>query len=351
MPAQGGHYLSSLSILLSSKGGILDDLIVTRWSEDTYYLVTNAGCRDADIAHITSSLKDFTKQRSDIVSEGDVKFEVLEDRALLALQGPKAAAVLQTKVLTEVLDLSKLYFGQSAHASITIAGKETQVHVARGGYTGEDGFEISIPQEQAIPFAESLLESEDVGLVGLAARDSLRLEAGMCLYGHDLNADIGPLEAGLSWVIGRHAHRHQLPSEQELIDMCLASGESRRKVSSASPSDYHNFLGSSAVIPSLAAKAPLVRRVGLLVEPGLVAREGSLIYSTNPSDGDEPVGHVTSGIPSPTLKENIAMGYVKNGFHRTGRKGELKIKLRNKDRAAEVVRMPFVKNRYYREPK
>lgn len=221
------------------------------------------------------------------------------------------------------VDLSKLYFGQSIFADLKLPSSETvKVHIARGGYTGEDGFEISIPTAQSIPVGKALLEGkENVQLVGLAARDSLRLEAGMCLYGHDLSEDVNVFQASLAWVVG----------------------EDRRAGSRAS------FIGAQPTIDALTAKRSATKRVGLLIEPGLTAREGTDIYEAGSGTDAQPVGKITSGIPSPTLKQNIAMAYVNWGKHKIGT--ELEVRLRGKTRKAQVAKMPFVKPNYYRAPK
>lgn len=278
-------------------------------------MVTNAGRRAEDMRHIRRELRNFNQDKG-----LDVKHDVLEGRGLIALQGPKAASALQNHV---PIDLTKLYFGESAFTAI--GPDSVRVHVSRGGYTGEDGFEISIPAEDSIAVTELLLSEksvENVQLIGLAARDSLRLEAGMCLYGHDLSEDVGVLEAGLTWVVG----------------------EDRR--SSAS------FIGAKPTLDAMAAKAQTERRVGILIESGPPAREGALIFAPGTADkpNAEPIGKVTSGIPSPTLKQNIAMGYVKFGHHKSGT--DVDVKGRGV-RKAQVVRLPFVssKDKYYKRPK
>jgi glycine cleavage system T protein (aminomethyltransferase) len=178
----------TLSVMLNEQGGIVDDLIVTRTTEDKFYLVTNATRRNNDIAHMDYYLDKFP---------GRVKHELL-DKALIALQGPSSADVLQK--LTR-FDLKQLTFG---HAS-SVPLLNTEAYVTRGGYTGEDGFEISLSQEAAPEIAEALLNYQDeVKLAGLAARDILRLEAGMCLYGHDLDDSTTCKEAMLSWLLPKH---------------------------------------------------------------------------------------------------------------------------------------------------
>ncbi|KAK9894974.1 glycine cleavage system T protein [Cystobasidium minutum MCA 4210] len=314
-----GPYLSSLSVMLNKNGGIIDDLMVTRQGDESYYIVTNAGRRKEDLEHITRELADFNK-----LNKTGVRHDVMDGRGLIALQGPASEEALQPHISSGI-DLSHLYFGQSIFT--TFGPEYIRVHIARGGYTGEDGFEISIPGDKSIDVAKALIEGhpqsgKGAGLVepvGLAARDSLRLEAGMCLYGHDLSEDVNPLEAGLTWIIG----------------------EDRRQNAT--------FLGAAKALEAMALKAKTVRRVGMIVEKGSPAREGTPIYAEGASENDEPIGKVTSGIPSPTLKQNIAMGYVKFGYQKSGT--NLQVKLRGKMKKATVTKMPFVKPNYYRQPK
>ena len=182
-------YHSGLSVLLNDNGGIIDDLMITKINNKEFYAVTNATRRDADLTHFREQLSG----QDDLLQHS-----LLDSNGLIALQGPAAAQVLQK--LTSV-DLNSVKFGGSA--STTVLGVP-DVLVSRGGYTGEDGFEISIPgDENTVTITEALLESEDVKLAGLAARDSLRLEAGLCLYGHDLDENTTPIEAGLSWLVGK----------------------------------------------------------------------------------------------------------------------------------------------------
>ncbi|KAJ8094879.1 Aminomethyltransferase, mitochondrial [Marasmius tenuissimus] len=295
-------YQSTLSVLLNEKGGIIDDTVVTKHAEDAFYVVTNAGRRDRDLQWFKEKLDEWNS--SDGQGKGaNVEMEVLEGWGLLALQGPEAASYLQT--LTP-FDLKTLPFGTSAWVPI----EGFNLHVARGGYTGEDGFEISIPPANTVEVAELLTKDPKVvQLTGLGARDSLRLEAGMCLYGNDLDETTSPVEAGLTWVIGKDRRE---------------SG---------------TFIGAEGVQKHL-KEGPPRRRVGFIVE-GAPARQGAKIFSA-----DAQIGTITSGIPSPTLAKNIAMGYVQNGHHKKGT--ELEVEVRGKRRKAVVEGMPFVKPRYYR---
>lgn len=299
-------FSSTLSVLLSKEGGILDDLIITKHGEQRFYVVTNAGRREEDLAWIRARLEEWNKEHA----AEQATHRVLEDQGLVALQGPDAAAVL-AKHLPADFDLGALTFGRSAIVPLDARGKRVECHVARGGYTGEDGFEVSIPPEDTERVAQALAEDERVQLAGLAARDSLRLEAGMCLYGHDLDESVSPVEGALAWTVGKDRR---------------AAGD---------------FLGAERVLREL-KDGPPRRRVGLVVS-GAPAREGAKVYA---SDGETPIGRVTSGIPSPTLGQNIAMALVQNGYHKKDTK--LLVDVRKKLRDATVVRMPFVPNKFYR---
>ncbi|TKY90661.1 hypothetical protein EX895_000659 [Sporisorium graminicola] len=293
-------FSSTLSVLMSEQGGILDDLIITKHADDSFYVVTNAGCRADDLAWFKKQLDAWTGEA--------VEHEVMDDWGLLALQGPTAAKVLEK--LVGDFDLNTLTFGKSAFVPLNINGDKVECHVARAGYTGEDGFEISIPPAYTVPLAEAFLSDSEVQLAGLAARDSLRLEAGMCLYGHDLDPTVSPIEGALAWVVGKD----------------------RRAAA--------DFLGAERVLKEL-KEGPPRRRVGLLIDGG-IAREGANLFTP---DG-ELVGRVTSGIPSPTLGKNIAMALVQNGQHKKGTK--LKVEIRKKLRDAEVAKVPFVENKFFR---
>ncbi|OCF33312.1 glycine cleavage system T protein [Kwoniella heveanensis BCC8398] len=302
-------FSSTLSVLLNESGGIIDDTIITKHSDESFYVVTNAGRATEDKAHISEKLKEWN-----VANKGqEVEWTTLEDWGLVALQGPKAADVVQT--LTDK-DLTEIKFGQSAFVELKTGEGEEKVkcHVARGGYTGEDGFEISIPPSSAVALTTRIAAHPDVQLIGLGARDSLRLEAGMCLYGHDLDESVSPVEAGLSWVIGK-----------------------ARRAEDAQPS----FPGKSRILAEL-AKGPSRRRVGFEIT-GSPAREGCKIFDKS---GTQEIGVITSGIPSPTLGKNIAMGYIANGSHKKGT--EVLVEVRKKMREAVVKPMPFVPTKYFK---
>ena len=318
-------YHSTLSCLLHPvTGGIVDDTVITRLGPETFYVVTNAACREKDLAYILEQISTF----KDL---GKIDWQVLDGWGLIALQGPLSPDILQGALESLGADdvyLPSMYFGQCKHVIVQLPSKELDpapILISRGGYTGEDGFEISIPQHLTAPFADFLMKNagpEKLRLAGLGARDSLRLEAGMCLYGHDLNDDTTPVEAGLSWVVHK--------------DRRTDGG----------------FHGAEVILKELVpakegGKGPGRRRIGLTIE-GAPAREGAVIVAHDLGNGESPeVGHVTSGCPSPTLGKNIAMGYVKSGHHKAGTK--LGVMIRGKRREAEVTKMPFVKSRYWKQ--
>ncbi|KAJ1838654.1 hypothetical protein LPJ57_011065, partial [Coemansia sp. RSA 486] len=184
-------------------------------------------------------------------------------------------------------------------------------HVARSGYTGEDGFELSIPTGEIVGITEALLANPEVKLAGLAARDSLRLEAGLCLYGSDIDSTTTPLEANLVWTIGK-----------------------RRRAEGG-------FIGSDIILSQIAQKGGERRRVGLVIE-GAPARAHSKVLSV---DGEE-IGEITSGVPAPSLGKNIAMAYVRKGFNK--KDTEVKVKVRNRVQNAKVVKMPFTPANYHK---
>jgi aminomethyltransferase len=270
-------------------GGILDDLLITR-QEKGYLLVVNASRKAEDVAYLQAHLA------------GKAHFHVWEKPVIVALQGPKAAAVLAR------------FFPAVVSMPFMTAAAFGKTWISRSGYTGEDGFEILMTAEEGISFTEELLEAFEVSPVGLGARDSLRLEAGLCLYGHELTESITPVEAGISWSIGK-----------------------RRRQDG-------KFLGADKVLTQL-AQGPTRRRVGVVLLPGSIAREGAQIKSLDQPEGPS-IGYVTSGGHSPTLGHPIAMGYVEAAHAALGE--EVLIKVRDQARAAKVVKMPFVPHAYYK---
>lgn len=277
------------TMLTNDAGGIRDDLMIGR-AADHLSLVVNAACKAADLAYIAAALPTGVTIRS------------LDDRSLLALQGPKAA-----DVMGRIAPAADALTFMSA-AAMPVDGIDCTV--ARAGYTGEDGFEISVPAEHAVELAERLLDQPDVGPVGLGARDSLRLEAGLCLYGHDLDETTSPIEAGLAWTISK-----------------------RRRAAGGYP-------GAERIAQEL-ADGPARRRIGLRPAGRAMAREGAAIR--NP-DGAE-IGVVTSGGFGPSAGAPVAMGYV--GAAPAPGAG-LQVDVRGKPHDATVAAMPFVPHRYHK---
>ena len=278
------------SFLTNEEGGILDDLIVTR-RENDLFVVVNAACKEQDIALLKTGLA------------GAATVTELTDRALVALQGPKAAAVL-SRYAEDVTTMSFM-----SYRDVTIDG--VACFVTRSGYTGEDGFEISIPNDNAVALCRKLLSEDEVKPIGLGARDSLRLEAGLCLYGHDLTEKTTPVAAGLLWAISK-----------------------RRREEGGFP--------GAAVIQAEIVNKPTMKRVGILPEGRAPAREHTEIID----DDGNVIGEVTSGGFSPSLEAPIAMGYVPLAFSAVGTK--INLLVRGKSRPATVVKMPFVEQNYYR---
>jgi aminomethyltransferase len=281
------------SLLLNQDGGIIDDLMAGKPDHDGLFVVVNAGNKDEDFTFWEANL------------EGDATLTVL-DRALIAIQGPEAAEVMVKH------DPVFADFGFMDCARLMIFGVDC--YVSRSGYTGEDGYEISVPAADAERIWNLLLEDARVKPIGLGARDSLRLEAGLPLHGHDIDPTTSPVEGALTFALSK--------SRKERAD----------------------FNGAERVLKEL-ADGPARVRVGLSVKEGAPAREGAEIAD---ADGNV-IGKVTSGGPSPTLGRNIAMGYVPPAFAELGT--DLKVIVRGKAAAAEVIAMPFVAQRYYRKPK
>ncbi|PZC77382.1 hypothetical protein B5X24_HaOG203430 [Helicoverpa armigera] len=291
---------SSLTVFLNDKGGIIDDLIVTKVNAETLYIVSNAGRLEVDKQHMKETSEIFKNQGNDV----NVEFWDTSERALIALQGPKAASVLQD--LTDI-PLKDLVFMTSRLGKV--AGVDCRV--TRCGYTGEDGVEISIPADKAEHVTEALLQSNDTKLAGLGARDSLRLEAGLCLYGNDIDESVTPVEANLTWLIAK-----------------------RRRTDS-------NFPGSSIILRHI-KEGVSKRRVGIRMDSGPPARKGAVLKDAKTS---ETVGSVTSGCPAPSLGGNVAMGYISEALKKAGT--ELLVNIRGKDVPCVVAKMPFVPSKYY----
>ena len=277
------------SLLLNDAGGILDDLMATRLG-DGLFVVVNAATKDADLAHFRERL-------------GEAIVEPLEDRALLALQGPAAASVLSR--LGD--DVAPMRFMSAAE--LILDGRRCLV--TRSGYTGEDGFEISLPAADAVGLAERLLAEPEVKPVGLGARDSLRLEAGLCLYGHDIDETTTPVEADLAWTIGK-----------------------RRR-------EGGGFAGAATILRQL-SDGPSRKRVGIRPDGRSPAREATPIVDA----GGATIGQVTSGGYGPSVNGPIAMGYVDTAHAAEG--SAVSLVVRGSARPARIVPLPFVPHHYHR---
>ncbi len=293
------------SQLLNAQGGIVDDLMVTRLAkpgrQHWLYLVVNAARKDIDHAVIEAGLSDLSD---------NVGLKRADDLALIALQGPAAAAIL-AQFIPEAAGLG---FMQSCDPSL----EGMELHVSRSGYTGEDGFEISLKAADAGAFWQRLAAVDAVEPIGLGARDSLRLEAGLCLYGHDIDETTSPVEANLAWSIGK-----------------------RRR-------EQGGFPGDRRVLQEL-REGPARKLVGIRPQGRAPAREGTAIHAAQTSHDNlqRQIGVITSGGFGPSVDGPVAMGYVEADFAKPGTR--LTLMIRGKPHEAEVVKRPFVPHRYYRK--
>ena len=278
------------SLLLDDEGGILDDLMITN-AGDHLYLVVNGAVKWDDIAHMRMELPD------------EITVTVLDDHGLLALQGPKAVDAL-SRIVPGV---EALVFMQAA----SFDWNGVPLAISRSGYTGEDGYEISVPADHVEALAEALCAQPEVKPCGLGARDSLRLEAGLPLYGHDLDTNTSPIEGDLGFAISK-----------------------RRR-------EEGGFPGASIILDHL-ANGPICKRVGLAVDGRMPVREGAELYA-----GEEKVGRVTSGGFAPSVGAPIAMAYV--DIARAAIGTALEAEVRGKRVAVTVAAMPFVPHRYVRK--
>lgn len=276
------------TVLLNEQGGIMDDLMATR-IPGGLYLVVNAACKDQDFAHIEAG------------TQGRATLEILTDRALVALQGPKAGEVL-ARLAPATADMTFMTFRE-----VDIAG--IPCFATRSGYTGEDGFEISVPSDRAEELAKKLLGEAEVEPAGLGSRDSLRLEAGLCLYGHDITTTTTPIEGDIKWVVNK-----------------------RRR-------ETGGFPGADIILGQLANGTERLR-VGILPEGRAPAREGAEIQDL---DGNA-IGEITSGGFGPSVGGPVAMGYVATAF--AAEDTAVNLIVRGKALAAKVVKMPFTQKSY-----
>ncbi|MFN0182360.1 MAG: glycine cleavage system aminomethyltransferase GcvT [Aquabacterium sp.] len=289
-----GPHRQRYGFFTNSAGGILDDLMMVR-RDDHLFVIVNAGCKDADTRHLVTQVG----HRCTVVP--------MPDQALLALQGPQAVAALSA------LNPAAASLVFMTGAAMTLAGQPC--YVTRSGYTGEDGFEISVPADGAVALARALLADARVKPAGLGARDTLRLEAGLCLYGHDITETTTPIEAGLTWAI--------------------------QKVRRPGGERAGGYPGAS-VIEGQLASGVAVRRVGLVGLERAPVREGTVITNAQ----GHRLGHVTSGAPGPTAGHPVAMAYLPADH--AIEHHEVLAEVRGRQLPMRVAKMPFTPHRYQR---
>ena len=289
-------------LLLNIEGGIIDDLMFFNKGNDEIFVIVNGACKVGDIAHIQAKIG----QRCDVIP--------MPEMALLALQGPQAVTALAR--LAPGVD--KLVFMTGGNFTVNTGTQHIEVFLTRSGYTGEDGFEISVHNDHAEALARALLAQPEVRPIGLGARNSLRLEAGLCLYGNDIDTTTTPVEAGLNWAM--------------------------QKVRRAGGARAGGFPGAMKILDQLAIKTPATarKRVGLIALERIPVRDHTELQDR---EGNK-IGEVTSGLLGPTIDKPVAMGYVAPEFAALGVK--INAIVRGKPVPMEVVTMPFVPTRYYR---
>ena len=280
---------SCYSVLLNSNGGIIDDLIITK-KNNCLSLVVNASQK-------TKVMKILSEQLT-----SKLTVESLDQNSLISVQGPKSSEVL--KVYFKGIDKLKFMHGYNATYN------NTEIYISRSGYTGEDGFELSLPNDSVENFFETLIDNSSVNLAGFGARDVLRIEAGLCLYGQDINATISPIEAGLSWLV----------SAKKLSDL--------------------SFLGSD-VLKAQKELGPKMRRVGIELNGKVIPRNGSKILSIE----NKKIGFVTSGCFSPNLSKSICMGFISASEVMSE---DIILEVRSKKFDGKIVKMPFILHKYRR---
>lgn len=284
------------ALFTNDGGGILDDLMVANRG-DHLFLVVNAACKDADIAHLRAHLSDVCD------------IEVIEDRALLALQGPAAEAALSAIAPAA----AEMKFMDVA----IVSSDYGDLWISRSGYTGEDGYEVSVANDTAVGFAKALLAFESVEAIGLGARDSLRLEAGLCLYGNDIDTETSPGEAALEWAV--------------------------QKIRRNGGDRAAGFPGAERILKELDVGASR-RRVGILPDGRAPMRAGTVLYAS--ADSSAPIGKVTSGAYGPSIERPMSMGYVTIDLAATG--SQVFAEVRGKRMPATIASMPFRPSTYKR---
>ena len=293
-------------LLLNEDGGIIDDLMFFRQAQDEVFVIVNGACKAGDIAHIQASIG----SRCQVTP--------LPGYALLALQGPQAVAALARLAV----GVEKLVFMSGGEFTVRIPGQAFTVFLTRSGYTGEDGFEISVHSDHAEALARALLAQPEVQAIGLGARNSLRLEAGLCLYGNDIDTTTTPVEASLSWAI--------------------------QKVRRSGGARAGGFPGATKILAALADPAgssgqkSTKKRVGLMALERIPVREHTALQDA----AGQPIGEVTSGLLGPSIDKCIAMAYVDTAHSAPG--SRVQALVRGKPVPMEVCPMPFVPNRYFR---
>ena len=289
-------------LLLNIEGGIIDDLMFFNKGNDEIFVIVNGACKVGDIAHIQAKIG----QRCDVIP--------MPEMALLALQGPQAVTVLARLAP----GVEKLIFMTGGNFTVNTGTQHIEVFLTRSGYTGEDGFEISVHNDHAEALARALLAQPEVRPIGLGARNSLRLEAGLCLYGNDIDTTTTPVEAGLNWAM--------------------------QKIRRADGARAGGFPGAMKILDQLAIKTPATarKRVGLIALERIPVRDHTELQDR---EGNK-IGEVTSGLLGPTIDKPVAMGYVAPEFAALGVK--INAIVRGKPVPMEVVTMPFVPTRYYR---
>lgn len=287
-----GHGVCKYTFLMNESGGTLDDLIITRLGDEDYFVVVNGACKTEDLAHLENHLP------------GDVSMTMAKARALVAVQGPAAESAL-TGIGLNVTDMGFMTAREDVHNGEDII-------ISRTGYTGEDGFEISLPDSAVEPFVRRLLADDRVAPIGLGARDSLRLEAGLCLYGQDLTPDISPIEAGLAWAIGK-----------------------RRRQSGG-------FIGSAPTL-ELIANGPKRMRTGLTPEGRAPVRGGTKLFS----EGGAEIGFVTSGGFGPTVEGPVAFAYLPPDMTAPGT--PVLAEVRGKHLPCHTASLPFITHQYQKK--
>ena len=278
---------SKYSFLLNDSGGIIDDLIITK-TQEGFCIILNAACKENDVKEISKLLNK------------NHKHFINSDLSLIALQGPKAVEILE-KLTPGVSNLKFMTGGNFKFDGANL-------YITRSGYTGEDGFEISIPNNKVEKLIKFLVENK-VNPIGLGARDTLRLEAGLCLYGHDLNEKTNPIEANLKWAIAKRRREEGGFNGWEKIKELMANGSNKK-------------------------------RVGILPEGRVIARENTKVFS----DHGEEIGLITSGTFGPSVNASVAMGYINSEFSEIGTKIQLEV--RGKKHGGKVSELPFFKKSY-----